>query len=218
MFKFLRMSVIIILCGSSKVYPVTLHQGEIPDHSFKVMEQRLTEIWEYVKVLGHAPKDLPPPHIYLSSFSTEDQPKELTEWQATWLKEHPLVPHPFPKTFRGFHYDGTNKIQIDPQTTFFHYQFYSASPAGVKTDWVGYGYYVAAHEMLHYVLETRGVPALLHHCVFILKFENKPSFMERISQYLIDKEYSSKLIVKIGVQQELILNPCGRSFNENSNE
>ena len=135
-----------------------------------------------------------------------DQPK-----MNAWIASHPEIKKefPFPKQFRAFHYDGTDRIQIDPGTTFM--SFYQNGPQGFKVDMVGYGYHVAGHEMLHYVLENAGIPPLTHHCLFVTPQADGKSYMEKLDDFLIAKGWGGNaLSFRYGAPAEASLNPCGR--------
>lgn len=125
-----------------------------------------------------------------------------------WIDAHPQVKaeFPFPATFRAFHYDGTDRIQVNPATTFT-----GVILQGVPLRDLGYGYYVAGHEMLHYVLDRRGVPGPTHHCLFVTPAPpDGKSYMERLADFLIDeKGYAHFLVRRIGLGAEQSLNPCG---------
>lgn len=127
-----------------------------------------------------------------------------------WLAAHPEAKRnfPFPKQFRAFHYDGTNRIQIDPETTFL--AFYQNGADGFKRDLIGYGWHVTGHEMLHYALEKRGVPPLTHHCVFVTPQADGKSYLERLDEFLVEKGWGSPaLLHRFGVAAEKSMNPCG---------
>lgn len=129
---------------------------------------------------------------------------------AAYVAAHPEVraEYPFPAQFRAFHYDGTNRIQIDPGTTFLaHYQ---NGPDGLPRDFTGYGYYVAGHEMLHYALESRGVPGPEHHCLFVTKGADGTSFMDRLAAFVASRGLGTEFALRrYGVSQEESLSPCG---------
>lgn len=129
-----------------------------------------------------------------------------------WYRAHPEVrdEYPYPPQFRAFHYDGTNRIQIDPWTTYF--AFYQNGPDGLPRDYVGYGYYVTGHEMLHYVLENRGIPGPTHHCLFITKDAEGRSYMERLADFIVARGIGTEFSMKrYGLAQEEALDPCGAS-------
>lgn len=125
-----------------------------------------------------------------------------------WVGAHPELQqqYPFPKSFRAFHYDGTNRIQIDPGSTFF--AFYQNGPDGMPRDFVGLGYYVTGHELTHYALESRGVPGERHHCLFVTADAAGGSPMERLADFLIARGYASYAVKRYGLGPEIALDPC----------
>jgi hypothetical protein len=135
-----------------------------------------------------------------------DSPEAL----RAWLAAHPEVreEYPYPPQFRAFHYDGTNRIQVDPYTTYM--AFYQNGPDGLPRDYVGYGYYVTGHELLHYVLEQRGIPGPRHHCLFVTKQADGKSYMEKLAEFIVARGVGTDFSMKrYGLSQEESLNPCG---------
>lgn len=159
---------------------------------------------------------MPAPVIYFSPFDPEQQDERWTEWQKDWSAEHKSVwadyrceflgqcdgvvsdewifeniakAFPFPPHFLAYHYDDTNRIQINPKRTFYAYM--QNDQYGIKRDFVGYGYYVTAHEMLHYTLEKKGIEPRLHHCLFVSPNRDNKSLVDRVAQFLIDEGVSS---------------------------
>lgn len=105
------------------------------------------------------------------------------------------------------HYDGTGRIQVNPDTT------YKAmiTPDQNRTTWrdyVGYGYYVTGHEFMHYALSKRGIPDKLHHCIYVISHEGKPSLMAQLNNQLIAAGIGGALLPRYGINQEIELNPC----------
>lgn len=196
--------------------------------------QHMNEIWDFVA--GHLAQigdwDVVPPEVHVEPFSRDQQSADWTAWQNEWLVEHPDVwldwtdvkgtpraditaewirahlkdLYPFPTTFRGFHYDGSDKIQVNPLTTFL--AFYQNDPYGVKKDFVGYGYYVSGHELTHYALAQRGIPDRLHHCLYVLSIDGHPSLMERLANALVARGFASAMVKRSGLEQEVLLDPC----------
>ena len=126
-----------------------------------------------------------------------------------FVAAHPEVrrEYPFPPEFRAFHYDGTGVIQINPATTYLPY--FQTMPDGTRRDLVGYGPYVAGHEMLHYALVSRGVPGPTHHCLFITKRpDTGTSPMEDLAAFLQERGYAGFAVRRYGLQQEEMLDPC----------
>lgn len=127
-----------------------------------------------------------------------------------WLRAHPEVreEYPYPPQFRAFHYDGTDRIQIDPYTTYF--AFYQNGPDGLPRDYTGYGYYVTGHELLHYVLENRGIPGPTHHCLFVTKQADGKSYMEKLADFIVARGIGTEFSMRrYGLGQEESLDPCG---------
>lgn len=166
--------------------------------------------WQKGWVAGH-------PEIYADWLCQEDFDSRYAEGHAlcgqrprllAWIAAHPELSgeYPFPSTFRAFHYDGTNRIQIDPMTTYF--AFYQNGPDGMPRDYVGLGYYVTGHEMMHYALERAGVPGATHHCLFITPRGGAPSYMEQLADFLAARGYSSYAVKRYGLGPEIALDPC----------
>lgn len=192
--------------------------GDFPHYAFPRARAELADIWTFVRALGAAPEGAPPPLLYFSRFDPLAQAADWTAWQRQWTTKHPEIyedarkagvtgDFPFPASFRAYHYDGTERIQLDPKTTFL--AFYQNGPDGLPRDFVGLGYYVAGHEMLHYVLELAGVPGKRHHCLFVTPRGQGPSYMEALADFLIARGYSSFAVKRYGLGQELALDPCG---------
>ena len=127
----------------------------------------------------------------------------------SWMAGHPevLAEFPFPATFRAFHYDGTDRIQVNPYTTYT-----GTILQGVPLALVGYGYYVTGHEMLHYVLDRKGIPGETHHCLFVTpQPPDGKSYMGRLADFLIDeKGYSHFMVRELGLGAEISLKPCAK--------
>ncbi|MDX6769711.1 MAG: hypothetical protein SF051_09280 [Elusimicrobiota bacterium] len=127
-----------------------------------------------------------------------------------FLAAHPEVreEYPYPAQFRAFHYDGTNRIQINPETTYM--AFYQNGPDGLPRDYTGYGYYVTGHELLHYALEQRGVPPLTHHCLFVTKGPDGTSYMEKLAAFIAQRGIGTEFALRrYGVAAEESFDPCG---------
>lgn len=130
---------------------------------------------------------------------------------VAFVNAHPSVrsEYPFPPEFRAFHYDGTGVVQINPETTYLPYL--QTQYDGQRKDLVGYGYYVTGHEMMHYALESAGVPGPRHHCLFVTsRPETGTSYMEDLVAFLMRRDLASFAVRRYGLQQEIELNPCGR--------
>ncbi len=222
--------------------------GHFPEGAFPERERVIADIWGFVKTLGGARADLPPPILYFSPFDPAKQDADWTAWQKTWadanpsvyldwlcspagraeqrdgtdaqcgsdrtalkayLAAHPAVrdKFPFPASFRGFHYDGTARIQIDPIATYM--AFWQNGPYGPPAqDLVGSGYSVTGHELLHPVLASRGVPGATHHCLFVTPDADGTSPMEKLTAFLISRGYASFAVRRYGYGQEVALDPC----------
>ncbi|MBI3552149.1 MAG: hypothetical protein HY077_06495 [Elusimicrobia bacterium] len=122
-----------------------------------------------------------------------------------WLAAHPEIKdeYPFPKTFRAFHYDGTDRIQINPYTT-----YEGSILQGIALKGLGLGYYVTGHEMLHYVLDSRGVPGPTHHCLYVTPGPDGRAPMEKLALFLIAKGYANPIVERFGFEAEKGLGPC----------
>lgn len=209
----------------------TVH-GNAPLAQYPRLEAKIDETWQYQKGKYLGGRSVPDPEIYFFSFVRAEESPEWVEWQNGWIGENPqiwldwtkvsgksvpavvtkewLAQHPdlfpFPKTFRAFHYDGTNRIQIDPQTTFL--PFYVNDPYGVKSDQIGFGFYTAAHELMHYTLERRGIPGRVHHCLFVAPREGKLTLMQDAAQFLVDRKISNPYVRFMGADKEQDFGPC----------
>lgn len=128
------------------------------------------------------------------------QPESLKAWAA----RHPelLREYPFPQTFRAFHYDGTDRIQVNPYTTYV-----GTLLQGIPLKDLRLGYYVTGHELMHYVYESRGIAGPTHHCLFVT---GSPSPMERLADALIESGLSHPMIKKFGLDAEKGLAPCAK--------
>ena len=124
-----------------------------------------------------------------------------------WIAAHPELAreYPFPAVFRAFHYDGTDRIQLSPGATFT-----GVVLQGIRMEDLGTGYYAAGHEMLHYVLDSRGIPGPEHHCLFVTPRGAAPSYMSALVDFLVERGYAHFLIRKLGPEGEAALNPCGK--------
>jgi hypothetical protein len=58
--------------------------GHFPEGAFPDRERVIADIWSFVKTLGKARADLPPPTIYFSPFDPAQQDADWTAWQKTW--------------------------------------------------------------------------------------------------------------------------------------
>lgn len=237
---------VLLACAANARAAGPVLTGDVPNSPR--LEARLSEVWEFVKVLGGAPEDLPPPTVYFMAFDPAKQDPAWTKWQKdwaardpqilvdwvcsyagrakhpepvdkglcadpakvrVWLAAHPEVndDYPFPPAFRAFHYDGTDRIQVNPATTYT-----GVIMQAIPLEGLGYGYYVTGHEMLHYVLDRKGVPGATHHCLFVTPRADGKSYMERLADFLIEeKGYAHFMTRRLGLDAEISLNPCGKT-------
>jgi len=217
--------------------------GDVPIDEFPDIQQRSDEIWSFLTRHLDLPSQHPAPIIYFHPFDKEAQSTEWTTWQKAWTLTHPVIwrdwtalrSHkstteisqqwiesnideifPFPTNFLAFHYDGTNRIQINPNRTFR--ASVQLDPYGIRRNLDGYGYYSTAHEMLHYALEVKGiVPTKLHHCLTMYAPEDQdtPGLMEQLTDYLVDTGTIAPISRYRGLSTERALAPCkGLSADE----
>lgn len=212
-------------------------RGNVPNMEIRGLQAKLNRVWDH-QSHNYLPADLlqqtPPPEIHFYQFDRAQESQEFVQWQREWVINNKQIwldwtqlngispdqvtqewiranvdqIFPFPKTFLAFHYDGTNKIQINPDRTFLAY--YVNSPEGIKTDYVGFGFYSAAHEMLHYILDTKKVPGRLHHCMFVSNRGEQTPVMQELADYLVSESISSELVKRIGWESEQGLQPCSQ--------
>ncbi len=196
-------------------------KGNIPYFEFPKLKAQANLIWNFIKISLNLPNSIQPPYIYFSPFNKDKQDKDFTDWQTKWILNNKYIweeyyrysnnfdsDFPFPKNFIAFHYDNTNYIQIDPKRSFLLY--YQNNPYGVKEDLVGIGFYIMAHEMLHYAFQEKKIlPTKNHHCLFIhpLSSHNK-SILGVLSDFLIINKLSSPIIKVLGLKKEELLLPC----------
>jgi hypothetical protein len=182
-------------------------QGNVPSLELPGLQAKIDKVWQYESKTYFGNGTLAPPALYFSRFTIEDETPEWEDWLTKdWIQAHLEAIQSFPLTVLAFHYANTNKIQINPNTTFL--RFYQNNPYGMKEDTVGYGYYIASHEMMHYVMENRGIPGRLQDCLFISNKPNGTSLMSDMAEYLINEKISGFLIRTVGVQAEKGIAPC----------
>jgi len=211
--------------------------GEVPDLDLPPVQPTADAIWTHIAHSFRLDPGVPPPEIYFQSFDQAVQTPEWTEWQKQWTRIHPDIwrdwvrltrdgsqteitdewigshieeVFPFPKTFLAFHYDGTNRIQMNPARTFGPWT--QVDPSGVRRDLSGHGYYTMGHEMLHYALAARSVlPTRLHHCIFIHvpdDSDEKP-LIEELADHLVDQGVTAAIVRHVGLRNERYFDPCG---------
>lgn len=207
--------------------------GEAVWSFYPNFQAKVNQAWATIENTYLSLQNAAPPEVHFSEFSLEKQDRTWTEWQRTWLIQHPEIwtewaasqhlpsptsewieEHlesqlPFPKHFHAIFYKGTNKIQVNPSTTF--YPFLQNAPGGGKLDFVGFGFYSISHELLHYALEKRGIPSTrLHHCIFVSPKRNGASMVEDTAASLIHHEIAHPMVMMLGPAKEKALNPCSR--------
>lgn len=225
----------IALVGSLSWSKAPVISGDDLRYSHPGLQEKLNAIWNFSSgnLAQLDTEKLEAPQVHLEPFTRAQQSPQWTAWQNEWIvknadvwlewtqipghtraditqdwvRAHLSEIYPFPASFRGFHYEGSNHLQVNPETTYM--AFYQTGPFGLPKDMVGYGYYVTGHEMTHYALSQRGIPDTLHHCIYITEPSNgSPSLMQRMTDFLVDREISSFSVDRYGLQQEIVLNPC----------
>ncbi len=208
------------------------------------MELKINSTWHFIQTLIQLPESIEAPLIYFSPFDRDIQEATWTEWQSEWIvknpeiwndwvklknsrgnkieitdewvKENQKILFPFPAQFLAFHYDRTTRIQINQQKTFL--RFYQNDYQGIKKDFVGYGFYVSAHEMLHYALEQIGIKETkLHHCMYVLELVDGKTLIDHLADFLVAHQISSHVLHKYGVESEKSMNQCHRLNQEEQN-
>jgi hypothetical protein len=141
-----------------------------------------------------------------------------------WINSHIDSVFPFPRNFVAFHYDGTNRIQIDPRRAFIDSM--QVFIDGERRGRSGQGFYSLGHEMLHYALELRGVEQKkLHHCLMLyterrgdttsaLMPAPMPALMEEVADHLVEEQIIAPIARLRGLMTEHSLRPCNRLTDE----
>ncbi len=210
--------------------------GDIPAPDTHPIQSTADAIWSYIATRFGLTPSLAPPQIYFQGFDRAMQSPEWTAWQKQWTRLHPDIwrdwirltaggaetevtdewigahidqVFPFPSTFLAFHYDGTNRIQMNPERTFGPDNY--LDPAGIRRNLAAYGYYTMAHEMLHYALEARGiVPTRLHHCLYlrVRPGSNDRPIVEELADHLVERGFIPAYVRQMGLRNERYFNPC----------
>jgi len=221
--------------GASARSVVSLN-GDVPLRYAPDIQEKADAIWSYLVRKVRLAPGTASPYIYFHRFDKATQSRKWTAWQTEWTRLHPgiwrdwtkltrkgteveitdewiraniQVIFPFPSTFLAFHYDGTNRIQINPSRTFG--ASVQNDPYGVMRDLSGQGYYSMGHEMLHYALEAKGIgPTRLHHCLFIhaVPGDAAKPIMEEVADYLVDQKMVSVTAKLTGLRSERYFDPC----------
>ncbi len=212
--------------------------GNTPMREFPTLDSDAQKVWNFWDQRLSLPSGLTPPEIYFYSFQRHIQTNEFTQWQSHWLLGNTdiwsdwadlknkngqsmeitrewIVKNvssifPFPKTFLAFHYDRTNRIQMNPERTML--STYQNDPYGIKRDFLGAGYYSMGHEMLHYALQEKvSIPTKLHHCLFVTPHpETGRMLIDDMAQFLVDEKLSATSMIKMGPSSETKMDPCKR--------
>lgn len=212
------------LVGSADV---TVDSGMLSQYNYPDLKENIQKVWNYVESttgLKVSKPGLAAPEVYLSPFVFAQEKNDWVVWKKQWIKDHPEIwddwkkqfgdskpaeeGNPFPKKFVGFHFYGSNRVQLDPTILFI--PFYQFDSNGQRKDSTGIGYYSIGHEFHHYALYQQNLPIRLHHCVFVLsKKSTGQSYMEDLANHLVDQKISSFYIFSRGAQMEAQINPCG---------
>ncbi len=232
----MKFSILILLCALSSLTqaqtqppasdrPVILI-GELKGYNYPGLEDKIAQTWDFIKSstgLSKLNLKFEAPMINFEPFIFAKESPTWVDFQKTWIKDHPEIwddwnkfshgappeeaGNPFPKKFGAFQYYGTSRMQVNPEFSFFPY--YKYDDKGLEQDLVGLGYYSVGHELHHYALTLMGVPIKLHHCIFVLpRKSTEKSFVEALSDYLIDNHISSFMARLRGSDSEAMLNPC----------
>lgn len=212
--------------------------GDVPLDDFPDIQSKTDAIWSHLEQRLTLIGAHRAPAIHFSPFDQGSQSAAWTAWQKSWTRSHPVIwsdwtalrskgerieisrqwieenideIFPFPKTFLAFHYDGTNRIQINPKRTFL--ASVQLDPYGVRHDLDGSGYYTEAHEMLHYALELKGVvPTKLHHCLMLYRPAEGDSraLMEQVTDYVVEQKMLAASARYRGLAAERAFAPCAK--------
>lgn len=211
--------------STSRAAEPLIERGQLEQFSFPTLEKNATEIWNFVQKNIEIQLNHIQPLIYIADFNFEKEDSQWVLWQKKWIKENPDIwldwqrlnpgkthnddTNPFPQNFFAFHYDGTDRVQIGFTSVFK--KNWVMGPDGVYRDYTGEQYYTLGHELHHVALEAKGIPGLLHHCIFIsARKDAKESLVLTLANYLVENKISSSFILSHGYKWEVQLDPCAR--------
>jgi len=213
-------------------------RGQVPVDDYPAIQSKSDLIWAYLADRFVLADLTAAPTVQFEPFDPAGQSPAWSAWQKDWIKTHPEIWHdwsamqparsgtnvsvewidshidsvfPFPKHFLAFHYDGSNRIQIDPNRTFI--ESMQIFLDGERRGRSGQGFYSLGHEMLHYALELRGVePKRLHHCLMLytLGDDDTPALMQEVADHLVEHQIIAPIARLRGLRTEHSLRPCAR--------
>ena len=177
----------------SQQAPISIHTdttvliGKIPE----VILEHQKEVDDLVRFVGKLGGiNMTEIIIYFIGFGEEESigAEHLIEMQKIWIEEFAEKKGDrLSVNTRGFHYEWTNIIQINP---LIFVNSFIADHLGRKTIPAGAGFYVLGHEMMHVAFELKGIPGPLHHCLFITG-----GYAERLAQYVSEKNLAHPVII-----------------------
>lgn len=173
-FSFLLLTLSSFICANSYAQEnsVRLHHT----HTIQVNENKVNELWNYIKTITSSHKILPP-HIYFISFNAIEAGSAWTQWQTQWVVINHVEENPPWWLYDGFYYKGTRVIQVSPEL------FIKKRTDAKFTYEIQYeGMIVIAHEMLHYIFDQKKVPSVIHHCVM-----DKGDFQKNVASFVYKK-------------------------------
>ena len=165
--------------------------GNIPP---VVDKEIISDIWNFLKEKTQSKKDIPPPRIHFMTFNASLADKKWVLWQQKWLYNTLPGGRAFNPSFSGFYYLKTNIVQIDPARF---------SEAGNRNR-LNSGYYLVAHEMLHYLFSVRGIPPYIHHCLMV-----RGEYGIAVGKYMVHRGADPIEIAKKITQEELFCDEYG---------
>jgi hypothetical protein len=213
-------------------------RGQVPVDDYPAIQSKSDRIWAYLAGRFALADLTAAPSVQFEPFDPAGQSPAWSAWQKAWIRTHPEIWHdwsamqparsgtdvsvewidshvdsvfPFPKHFLAFHYDGSNRIQIDPNRTFI--ESMQIFLDGERRGRSGQGFYSLGHEMLHYALELRGVePKRLHHCLMLYTHgdDDTPALMQEVADHLVEHQIIAPIARLRGLRTEHSLRPCAR--------